>query len=205
VLCVALALLAAAPAGAEVIDRVLATVGGQVVTLSDVRAAGVFGLLPAGTRADSVPDVLAYLVDRQLMLSEVDRYSAPDPDRAAVERRLAQVRAAFASRADYERALARTAMTEFRLSSLIADDLRIVTYLDQRFGGAAQPTPEEVQRYYRDHPDAFTRDGRLRPFDEVQPQAQAALTAERRLALIADWLDRLRRRADVTLASPPAR
>jgi hypothetical protein len=184
---------------AEVIDRVLAVVGSHVVTLSDVRAAQTFAIVPAGTTADSTADVLVSLVNRELMLGEVDRYSSPDPDRALLERRMAQIRARFPSPNQYQQALARTAMTDGRLRTVVADNVRIETYLDQRFGAAAQPTPDEVQRYYRDHPGEFTRGGQLVSFDEAQPQAQERTAAERRRALVSDWLDRLRRRGSVEI------
>jgi hypothetical protein len=193
------------PVRAEIIDRVLAVVGSQVVTVSDVRAAQTFGFVPPGTTTDPTANVLAYLVNRELMLGEVDRYSAPDPDRALLDRRMAQIRAGFQSADQYEQALARTAMTEGRLRTMVTDNLRIETYLDQRFGAPAQPTPDEVQRYYREHPGEFTRGGQLAPFDEVQQSAQRTLTADRKRALIADWLDRLRRRAFVTILGKPGR
>ncbi len=179
---------------AEVIDRVMAVVGTAVVTLSDVRAAEAFGL----TSGSAPADVLAALIDRELMLGEVDRYAAPDPESAVLDRRLAQIQARFPNRALYDEALARTAMTEVRLRAIVGETLRIETYLDQRFGSAAQPAPDEVLRYYREHPADFTRAGRLAPFDEVQVSVQQQLTAERKRALIQDWLERLRRRATVT-------
>jgi hypothetical protein len=177
------------PLRAEVIDRVMAVVGTAVVTLSDVRAAEAFGLTSGAAPAD----VLAALIDRELMLGEVDRYSSPDPESGVLDRRLAQIQARFSSRALYEQALARTAMIE--------------NYLDQRFGSAAQPAPDEVLRYYRERPSEFTRAGRLAPFDEIQAATQQKLAGDRKRALVAEWLDRLRRRGQVRIVgqttSPP--
>jgi hypothetical protein len=187
----------AGPARAEVIDRVLAMVGSQVVTLSDVRAAETFGLLPPSAKAEGATDTLAQLVNRQLMLSEVERYSAPEPERQLLDRRLAEIRAAFASATDFALALARTAMSDERLRSVVADNLRIEAYIEQRFGAAAQPTPDEVQRYYREHPGEFTKDGRLAGYEDVQQAALQKASTERKRALITDWLDRLRRRGQV--------
>jgi hypothetical protein len=203
-LCITALLLTfiAPPVCAEIIDRVLAVVGSEVVTLSDVRAAEVFGFAAGAPFAPATADVLAYLINRDLMLGEVERYAAPDPEPAVLARRLAQVRARFSTPAFYEQALTRTAMTELRLRAVIAENLRIETYLEQRFGTAVQPTPDEVQRYYREHPGEFTREGRLAPFDDVQPAVQQTLAAERRRELIADWLDRLRRRGQVTILHP---
>jgi hypothetical protein len=190
--------LGAPPLRADVVDRVMAVVGTAVVTLSDVRAAEAFGLTPGAAPAD----VLAALIDRELMLGEVDRYAAPDPESGVLDRRLAQIQARFSSRALYEQALARTAMTEVRLRAVVSETLRIEIYLDQRFGSAAQPAPDEVLRYYREHPSEFTRAGRLSPFDEVQAATQQRLAADRKRALVAEWLDRLRRRGSVTMTGP---
>jgi hypothetical protein len=194
----ALTILVVSAARAEVIDRVLAMVGSQVVTLSDVRAAEAFALVPASARTDAPSDVLRQWVNRQLMLGEVERYSAPDPDRAVVDRRLAEIRAAFPGDAEYARTLARTAMSDERLRALVTDNARIESYVEQRFGAAAQPTPDEVQRYYREHPMEFTTGGRLAAFEEVQLEVQARASGERKRILIADWLDRLRRRGGVS-------
>jgi hypothetical protein len=190
----------AGPAGAEIIDRVMAMVGSQVVTQSDVRAAETFGLVPPTAAAGRASDLLAGLVNRQLMLSEVERYSAPDPDRPLLDRRMSEIRAGFATDSEYAQALARTAMSEERLRGLVIDNLRIEAYVDQRFSGAAQPTPDEVRQYYQEHPDEFTTSGRLAAFDDVQPIVLGKVIAERRRALIADWLDRLRRRGQVEVS-----
>ena len=80
-LLVVLAVLTAAASAvqAEIVDRVLAVVGQRVITLSDARAAVTFGLVEPAVGADAVAEGVAYLVNRQLMLSEVDRYGVPPP------------------------------------------------------------------------------------------------------------------------------
>jgi hypothetical protein len=188
------------PLRADVVDRVMAVVGTGVVTLSDVRAAEAFGL----TSGTAAADVLAALIDRELMLSEADRYAAPDPESAVLDRRLAQIQARFQNRALYDEALARTAMTEGRLRAFVSENLRVESYVDQRFGAAALPTADEVLRYYREHPAEFTRAGRLAPFAEVQAATQQKLAADRRRALVAEWLDRLRRRGGVRIVGQSA-
>jgi len=194
--------LVAASARAEIIDRVMAVVGSQVVTLSDVRAAETFGLLPAAAKTTGPGDLLASLINRQLMLSDVERYSAPEPDAAVVARRMREVRAAFRSDAEYAKALDRTAMSDDRLRGLVADNLRIEAYVEQRFAAVSQPTPDEVLRYYREHPAEFTTAGRLAAFDDVQQVAQQSAAAERKRALITDWLDRLQRSGQVEVVTP---
>src|SRR5437660_1579258 len=85
-----------AMASAEIIDRVVAVVAGQVITKSDVDAAVALGM--AGN--------LQELIDRMLMLNEVRRVAPPEPTATDVQARLARMRARFASPAAFARMLA---------------------------------------------------------------------------------------------------
>src|SRR2546423_15571300 len=90
--------VAVASVRAEVIDRVLAVVNGDVITLSDVTAARDLGLVATpSTVDDPVRFVLDALIDRALELDEVDRYGPPEPGTDAVDRQIAAVRARFPS------------------------------------------------------------------------------------------------------------
>ncbi len=186
----------AAPARAEVIDRVLAVVAGDVITLSDVTAARDLGLVSRPAGADPVGAVLSVLIDRALVLAEVDRYAPPEPSQDAVTRGVAAVRARFASEQGFQRALERSGMDRAHLRGIVRQNLRIDAYEDQRFT-VVEPTDEEAAAYYRDHAAQFVRDGRLEPYDAVRDEIVAALKAERRKALVTDWTTGLRRRADI--------
>ena len=135
VACLALMSLAR-PASAETIDRVLAVVGGQIIMLSDVAAARELGLQTAGNAADPLRAVLSKLIDRELVLAEVERYVPPEPSAEAIDRELAAVRARFAAQAAYDAALARAGIDEPHLRDMLRQDLRIRAYEDQRFATA---------------------------------------------------------------------
>ncbi len=81
----------------EVIDRVLAVVAGDLIMQSDVRAARELGLVNAGDAADPDRAVLSQLIDRALILDEVERYAPPEPAPDAIDRAFRAVRARFAS------------------------------------------------------------------------------------------------------------
>jgi hypothetical protein len=129
--------VSAITAHAEVIDRILAVVGGQPVTLSDVTAARQFGLVepPAGT-ADPVAYVIDRLIDRTLMLAEVDRFQPPEPAPLEMTIRVDALERRAGSAAAFDKALAVTGTTREKLRRHIRDDLRMATYLNQRFGTA---------------------------------------------------------------------
>lgn len=131
----ALVLMCADLASAQVIDRIMAVVGGRPIILSDVHAAIQFRLIepPPGT-----PDPLGYalerLVERTLVLAEVERFQPPEPDPIEIAVRVDDLQRRAGSEAAFDRALSVTGMTREQLRRHIRDDLRITTYLNQRFG-----------------------------------------------------------------------
>ena len=133
----------------ETIDRVLALVAGQPVTLTDVTAARDLRLAPAGAAADPIRAVLATLIDRALILAEVDRYAPPEPSADMVDREVEQVRARFPSPQAFDVTLARSGIDVGHLRQTLREDLRIRAYLDQRFAapGAEQPRQALVDEW----------------------------------------------------------
>jgi hypothetical protein len=132
-----LAVLATGVVRAETIDRVLAVVAGQLITLSDVTAATDLGLQSPDAAADPVRAVLNKLIDRELVLAEVDRYAPAEPTAESVDREVQRVRQRFPSSDGFEAALARSGIDEKHLRETLRQDLRLRAYLDQRFSTAS--------------------------------------------------------------------
>ena len=133
-----LAVIASAVAPrAETIDRVLAVVAGQLITLTDVTAALDLRLQTTDGAADPVRAVLSKLIDRELILSEVDRYAPPEPTAEGVDREVQRVLARFPSQDALDAALARSGIDEKHLRETLRQDLRMRAYLDQRFTAAS--------------------------------------------------------------------
>ena len=75
-------LMSAAAPGAEMLDRVLAVVSGDLILMSDVRAARTFGFVTV-EGDDPGGQALTRLIDRALILAEVERFAPPEPESAA--------------------------------------------------------------------------------------------------------------------------
>ena len=127
-------------ARAQVLDRILAVVDGAPVTQSDVNAALQLGLVPIGG-GDRVAAAVDALVERRLMLEEVDRYAPPDPPEADITRHVDDIRKRAGTR--FETILSEVGWTEDQLRREVRDDLRIQAYLQQRFG-ITQPSEERA-------------------------------------------------------------
>jgi hypothetical protein len=171
--------LLSSSAYAEVIDRVLAILPGQIITYSDVEAALELGLVEPEPGGDRTAAGLAAVIDRVLMLNEVRRVIPPEPTEAAIEARLVRIRQRFASPMALDQILSVRGINQNVLRIYAADDLRLAAYLDERFSAASQPTDQEVL--------------------QAGEGARQRLAEERRRALIAAWTAELRRRADVTV------
>jgi hypothetical protein len=204
-LVVILTILVSAPwsARAEIIDRILAVVDTQIITLSNVRAALRFGLVPEDVSTDPKGAVLQRLIDRRLMLIEVDRYAPPEPSESAVNARLEAVERRFKDALGLEIALNQSALTREELRRQLRDTLRIESYIQQRFSTSVQVSDDEVARYYREHSEEFTRDGQVRSFEEVRETARTRVIESQRATFVTQWIEGLRKRGSVQLLYLP--
>jgi hypothetical protein len=129
----------------DVIDRIMAVVNQQPITLSEVVGATQFQLV---TVPPDTPDTTGYvldrLIDRRLMLTEVDRFQPPEPDPAEITTRIDAMEKRAGSAAAFERTLAVTGMTREQLRRFVRDNLRMDIYLAQRFGAVLDPREREA-------------------------------------------------------------
>jgi peptidyl-prolyl cis-trans isomerase SurA len=185
----------ASMARAEIIDRILAVVDGAIIMQSDVTLAMRLTMVPASA-PDAIPAALEALIERRLILAEVDRYAPPDPPESEVDRHLAEIRTRAGAK--FDTTLVECGVSIEQLRRQVRDDLRMEAYLLQRFG-STQPSDEEILAYYRDHQVAYTKNGVVRPLDDVRETVRAAIITEQRNATIRDWVTGLRRRANVNV------
>ena len=123
----------AASLHAEVIDRMMATVNRQPILLSDVNAARLFQLVAVPDGGDPIASTLDRLIERALILEEVERYQPPEPAREEIDKRIEAIRQRFGTPDAFRRALATVGLSEEQLRGSIRNDLRIATYTNERF------------------------------------------------------------------------
>lgn len=173
------------------VDRLVAVVEQRALTATDLRLATRLGSIPGNVRDDDA--LVEQLVARELVRLEVERFAVPEPDRARVDSRLAEL-AAGRPLDDFLAELATLGVSREGVGRVVADDLRVTAYVDQRFSAAAQPTDTEVAA-------RAATDGDASP--QGLATARRALTADRLQALVADWVAGLRRRASVRVVVRP--
>jgi hypothetical protein len=181
----------------QLLDRVLARVGTNAVTMTDVRAALELGLIEVKPGEDGQAVALDRTIDRQLQLSEVARFTPPEPPAEAVAEEVAAMKARAGARLDA--LLAANGLDEARLQQLARETLRIRAYIAQRFGTNVQATEDEARKYYEEHPDEFTRDGVRMAFEDAEVSARQRASSQRLRTTIDQWVRDLRTRAEVVI------
>ncbi|MEI6668985.1 MAG: hypothetical protein WCP29_12570 [Acidobacteriota bacterium] len=190
---------------AELLDRVIAVVAGTVITLTDARAAIAFGLVETREGGDPVAVAMQWLVDRQLVLDEVNRYETPDSDLSNVDPVFAGIRNKLSGGKGLASALASLGLDEDGAKRFVRDTLRVQEYLRRRFESVLPGSDDELRQYYAANRNRFAREGRPLSFDQARDLVQEQLQDSRRIQAIDAWLARLRRRADVNELYQPAR
>ncbi len=177
----------------QLLDRIVARVSGNALTLTELQSARGFGIVNAQTDEAA----LQQLIDRQLLLIEVGRFPPPEPTETAVDMEVTRMRTAGGP--GLAQLLVATGSDDERLRDLARDTVRIEAYLDPRFGTAQQVTQDEAAAYYDAHPEEFRRDGLLIPFEEALLAVRERASAERRRTQLDRWLIDLRARADIAI------
>ncbi len=184
----------------QLLDEVVAVVEAHSITLSEVTAETRVRLAesqgPAAASVTLDPRILAAslrkTIEERVVLSEMQRLKLFDVDTAEVEALVARLRTKFPSRADYDAFTRSIELTDDEIGAILARELRVARYLDNRLNLAAQLRESELL-------DA-TRGKNLS--DAEREQLREQLAAEKYQRLLRELLADLRRRASVRVLDP---
>lgn len=201
----ALLILLAAPARAEIVDRIVARVGGDIITLSDLEALRryqtLLGALPSDHRR-----LLDQLIEQRLILSEASTVAHTPMSAEAVTAELARLAERFGSRQAFEKRMAEVGLSQEELEHILARQGEIERFLDARFHAAVQLSEEELARYYREQflPELHRRGvGQMPAFDEVEESIRELLTQQHINEMVSNWLVELKSRTKIEILAEP--
>jgi uncharacterized RDD family membrane protein YckC len=183
--------LIASPAAAGVVERVLASVNGQLVTLSDVVAYQTL----SGSPEVSDAVVVRALVDRHLLLEEADRFAIPVPDASEVAAGVSAVALRLGGPDGLTLALDRLGWGHDDLKAWIIDELRVTEFLNQRIYFFVIIPPNDIDAYIDDHRDEFAGVS----IDDARDLAGQRMVQERGDAKRDQFLAGLRAKATIRL------
>lgn len=193
---------AAFPAGAarKLVDEVVAVVDARSITLSELQAETRIRLVEAeGASAAFLPldrkllaASLRKTVEERVVIAEVERLKLFDLDRAEVESLVARVRVKFGKETDWEAFTRFIELTDEEIGVIVARELRVARYLDNRLKLAAQVRESEL---------SASESGKKLTAGERE-LLREKLAQEKYQRLLQDLLADLRKRATVRVLDP---
>lgn len=180
----------------ELRDRVVAVVDEEAVLLSEVETVVALGLAAEGA---SRSEVLDGLIEQRLRFQAAERFGLVQVSVERVEEQVAEIRAGFESRQEFERRLAESGLTEGELRQLVARQLMVLNYVDEQLGARVFVSLADIRAYYEDElvPALERRGEAVPPLGEVREEIRGVLKEQRLNEEIDRWTEELRREADV--------
>jgi hypothetical protein len=184
----------------RLLDEVVAVVDAHSITLSEVAAETRVRLVSSqGAAAGGMPldrPILAAslrkTIEERVVLAEMQRLKLFDLEPGELESLLARFRARFASPAEYESFSRTLELTDEEIGAILARELRVARYLDNRLKLAAQLRDSEL--------DEAARGQKLSP--AARDQLRQRLSQEKYQRLLSELLDDLRKRSTVRVLDP---
>jgi hypothetical protein len=161
---------------AEIIDRIVVSVGSQVVTASEVRREIQMTAFLNGTQvdfgADSRHKATERLIEQKLVRKEMEVGRYPGPSEAETEPLLQQVHEQrFKSNEEYAQGLAKYGISEPDLKAQLLWQLTVLRFIDFRFRvpgetGSQEKANQEIDRQM----DVWLKEARARTRVEYRPE-----------------------------------
>lgn len=197
-----------AASGGRVLDRVVAVIGSQVLTLSELEfETRVALVLRGGVRAAEAPldeqtlrGALELAINQRLLVAGADRLQAFPAERSEVEGRLKAFRERFANETELLAFLARHDADLEQLTAVLERGVRAERILDSRVRLRAQVSEAEVRRYWEEHKAVVGG-----PYESVREALKEKLFRERYGLLAKEEFAQVRAGAKVRRVAPFAR
>ena len=185
----------------ETVDRILALVNGQVITLTDVRVAKTFGLYEkrqGSSVQDTVEEVLQKLIDQKLVI-QVTRDDA-SVDRDEMDAFLIQVSEEM-GKDKFQVELDKYGMERNDLGSFVYERILFDRILSLNFDRVVLVTLEEIQGYYETKyiPDQQDRGNEPKSMLDILDDIETALRKEKSEEQAEEWIQNLREKADIQI------
>jgi len=210
-----LALGMVGPLRAEVVDRIVAVVGGSVITWSAVYEEASYQAFrkgeapPAWTVSEPAPSdafsvVVSQLIDQALLRQALSRSPFALAGSEEIQGRLREVEQSYPSAAAYREALARYRLSETQVSQRLARESLLFAFIDATLRPQVRLTAEQVESYYENvlvpqlrSAGGSSAESSVPPLGDVRAQIEEILSQQQISRLLEPWLEQLRRSAKI--------
>jgi hypothetical protein len=192
------------PAVAQVVvDRIVARIEKDIITLSDVRELAAYQRLN-GREPAAEPELLRELIDQWIVVNDASNARFPAPLSSQVESGFASLVNQIGEK-NFGARLRELDLTESDVRRLVTKEILVDHYLERKFRAQARVGSEEVERYYREEfaPQLVKRNQAVPPIEEVN-DAITEVLLERDITRRADqWIQQTRSQLEIQIMHEP--
>jgi len=183
-----------------VVDRVVARVENDIITLSDVRELAAYQRL-SGREPAPEPELLQQLIDQWIVANDAAAARFPAPPAQQVDAQLAALRNQVGTPQQFAARLRELDLSEQDVRRLVAKQIFLDLYLERRFRAVARVQPGDVERYYRDEfvPQLQRRKQAVPPLDDVRDSITDLLLERDITRRAQQWIEQARASLDVEI------
>ena len=199
----------AASAGAEIVDRIAATVNDSAIPESEVRRAMLVSAMnpePGESRDAFRARVIDALIDQYLEYQDAVRFGPASPDAAEVTAALEKLRENLRREGrDPDAEFARAGMTVEDVRSSLERQLVIAKYLRERFAPLAYADEAQAREEYEKHyvPEEKAAGRPAQPFEAVADEMRKRYSDRAFDDEVSKWLRELRQRSRISIYRLP--
>ena len=196
-------------AAGEVIDRIVATVNGQIILQSDWDDALRYEALLSARNVSEFNteerrEVLDRLIDQELLGEQMKSALFRHATEEEAAREVAQTRQLYpeaASNDGWNAVLARFGLNEKALVSHVQEQIDLMRLVDAHLRPTVQIDSKSIEAYYRDKfiPQLKQTGSGDVPLEQVSSQIRELLTEEKVSELMVSWLHSLRSESKVSV------
>jgi hypothetical protein len=188
----------------EVVDRIVATVARQAITLSDMRLQYRLECFISG-KPVGVPDaakneeILERLVDQALIRREMSENTFPPALPEEVAPMMKQIRDRYPDDTAWRAALDLYDLAQSDVEKLVQFQADVLSFISLRVRPGLQLTQAEVEKYYREEflPELKRRGAAEPALDDVRDQITELVTKRAENERLAQLLKEMRARTEV--------
>jgi SurA N-terminal domain len=200
-------LMTAFTARAEVIDRIVATVNGHIILLSDWEDSLRYEAFSSGRpleamTADDRKSALDHLIDQELLREQLKDSDVLHPSSEDVAERVAEIRKQFPeaeTELGWRKLLDRYRLSEENLRNRVAAQLDLMRLVDARLRPSVTVDSKSIEGYYREEllPQLRQSGGQNVPLADVTAKIKELLTQKKISQLLTAWLQDLRAGSEI--------
>ena len=204
---VAFLALAFSAGAAEVIDRIVATVNGHIILLSDWEDSLRFEAFSGGRALDALTPAdrkaaLDHLIDQELLREQLRSADSAHATPEEVTTRVAEIRQQYPeaqSESGWHALLQRYQLNEESLRRRVALQLDLLNLVDSRLRPTVNIDAKSIESYYNQEllPQLRQAGGQDVPLAEVTGKIKELLTQKKISQLLTAWLQNLRAGSDI--------